>query len=84
MGWTERTMFKGYYHPIKDLVALGFHTIEIWGCAADGWQAYLVRGNSGLPIGPLFHRDFGDTMKSLRDAIRRAYGAEAKKGRHWL
>lgn len=81
--WTERTFFRGIYTPITELLANGSHVIEVWGCAADGWQAYLVRDGIGLPIGPVFHRDFGDTLRSLKAACERAYGVVPKKGRDW-
>lgn len=86
-GWTESTMWNGEYRTIRGLLIDGTHTLEIWGCSADGWAAYLVRNGIGLQVGPIFHPRNGERMGELKDAAVRAYGIKRetiKSGRRWL
>lgn len=73
-AWTEKSMSAGRYTPIGELIRNGTHTVEIFGNTSEGWQAYLVQGNVCLPISPLFHRSYGDTLRDCRAAACRAYG----------
>lgn len=83
--WTERTLHHGRFVPIPDLVSDGSHALEVWGCTADGWQVYLVDTHGiGLPVSPLFHRDYGDTMRLCKEACQRAYGVTPKATRKWV
>ncbi|QPC91494.1 hypothetical protein [Mesorhizobium sp. INR15] len=82
-------MSQGKFQPIADLVASGSHKVEIFGSAADGWQAFLVDADDlcCISISGIFHRATGDTMRACRDGAARCYGlpvSSVKKTRDWL
>ncbi|MER8924294.1 hypothetical protein [Mesorhizobium sp. M0859] len=85
--WTERTMWQGKFQPVSELVAAGSHKVEIFGNTAEGWQAFLVdaAGPACLSIGPIFHREFGETLRDCKASACRAYRLPSvKKTRDWL
>ncbi|UVK46763.1 hypothetical protein BPNPMPFG_002471 [Mesorhizobium sp. AR07] len=80
-------MWQGKFHPIAELVAAGTHKVEIFGNAAEGWRVYLVWSDDSacISIGPLFHREFGETLRNCRESACRAYRLPSvKKTRNWL
>lgn len=82
--WPDRTFWGGRYVLIKDCLTAKSHTIEIWGSSADGWCCYLVSGDAGIQVGPIFSREQGDTMRDCKEACKRAYGVDPKRTRNWL
>lgn len=76
-GWASRTMTGGRFTPITELLASGTHTLEYWGNSKEGWACYLCSAampDVGIAISPVFAREFGDTLRDLKAAARRAYG----------
>lgn len=85
-AWQQRTFSGGRHRLIKELLAEGTHTLESWGNAKEGWWPYLVCDGAGISIGPHFCREYGDTLRDLKEAAARAYGVkpgDVKRGRNY-
>jgi hypothetical protein len=82
--WPDRTYWGGKFVTTKECLEAKTHTVEIWGSSTDGWCVYLVSGDAGIQVSPIFSREQGDTMRDLKQACMRAYGVDPKRGRNWL
>jgi hypothetical protein len=76
------SFYDGRYQLVADLVTAGAHSLEIWGNARDGFEPYLVSGDSGVSLST-------GRFTLRRDcyaACRRAYGQSISIhcGRNWL
>jgi hypothetical protein len=73
MHWADFVCIDSMICTVEDAMARGW-ALEVQGNGADGWIAVLVKGTATTgQIGPLFHRDFGDTRTSCREAAARSY-----------